>query len=117
MGASGRVRDVDVGNLDRGGVRSGGVASAGGIVLIVAAEVMAPLAPAWASLWLALTLPLALAAAGIRRGGMVVGVLVCEPLMDTAISIGATPDVGWSTSFRQRCTGVRSWRATSSSSP
>ena len=74
----------------------GAMVGGGTIVLIVAAEVMAPLAPAWSSLWLALTLPLALAAAGIRRGGLVVGVLVCEPPVTTAISIGAAPDVGWS---------------------
>lgn len=90
-----------------GMVAAGLMLGGGALVLTVAGRLEVPLAPAWSSPWLALVLPVVVATATIKRGLMLVGVLVCEPLATTAISTWSLPDVARSAA----ATGLLRWAA------
>jgi len=67
-----------------GMVASGAMVGGGHLVLAVA-EVYVPLAPSWGSSWLALLVPVVVATAGLKRGMIIVAVLVAEPLVSTLV--------------------------------
>jgi hypothetical protein len=92
--APGLVRGWRWGATPTVGMLASGAIVGGGSLVLAIAHVDLPLAPAWGSSWLALVLPLVVAAAGLKRGSAVVAVLVSELFVSTLLGTLATPYAG-----------------------